>query len=116
MIDPNYELTEEQQTLIEYIQQGQALQQLKACSGWDILTDTLEALRNQAIDDLVSVQPGDVDRIQAAHAVAYAVSSTINNLRAAVDNAIIRGEKEAPERLQEIDRILRTPQATPYPF
>jgi hypothetical protein len=100
-----YELDDEQKSLFEDIQKANALKQLKACQGWEILTDTLESLRTQAVDTLVAVQPGDTERIQAAHAVAYAVTNTINNLRMAVDNAIVRGDTEAPQRLQEIKQI-----------
>jgi len=110
-----YDVTDEQQELFQAIQDANSLKQLKACAGWDILTDTLEALRNQAIDTLVNVLPGDTERIMAAHAVAYAVTGTINNLRKAIDDAIIRGDKEAPERLQEIDQILAQPKPM-YPF
>lgn len=104
-----FELTEEQQSLLEDIQKGQALRQLKSCAGWDILTDTLEALRSQSIDALIAIPPGNVEQIKADHAIAYAVTQTINNLRNAVDEAILRGEKYAPERMQEIAQILKSP-------
>ena len=106
----NYEISDEQQSLLNDIRKGRSLLQLKTSEGWEILTDTLEQLRTQAIDQLISVQPGDTENIKAAHAVAYAVTGTINNLRSAVDQAIIRGEKEAPDRLREIEQILSQPQ------
>lgn len=99
------ELNEEQESLYSDIQKGNALKQLKACQGWEILSETLEALRDQATNELVNTPPGDTDTVRAAHAVAYAVARTIDNLRSAVDEAILQADKYAPERLQEIETV-----------
>lgn len=101
----NFNLDQEEQELTRDIQKARALKILKVSEGWEIVSDTLDALRSQAVVELGEVQPGDNERVLAAHAIFYAVTGTINNLRQAVDSAIVRGEHEAPVRLKEIEEM-----------
>jgi hypothetical protein len=96
----NNQLSEEDRNEIQQYHNGRALKQLVMMPGWTVLTDAFHEHRKNAVDELLSINPGDKDLVLAAHAVAYAVHKTLGNLEIEVHRAITLSE-QLPEILRE---------------
>lgn len=93
-------LTEEQQYEIQQFHNGRSLQQLVIMPGWEVLMDTFEQKKQDATEELLKINPGDKELVLAAHAVAYAVHKTLDNLKIEVYSAI-ENAKELPVFMAE---------------
>lgn len=94
------QLSEEDRHLLQQYHNGRALKQLVFMPGWKVLLDAFEQHKQDATDELLKINPGDKESVTAAHAVAYAVHQTLDNLRREVENAIQLSE-EVPEILRQ---------------
>lgn len=81
-------LTDDERYEIQQFHNGRSLQQLVIMPGWEVLMDTFEQKKQDAVDELLKINPADKELVFAAHAVAYAVHKTLDNLKIEVDTAI----------------------------
>lgn len=93
-------LSEDDKNEIQQYHNGRALKQLVMMPGWTVLTDAFHSHKQNAIDELLDINPGDKDLVLAAHAVAYAVHKTLNNLEVEINQSISMSER-LPEVLRE---------------
>lgn len=93
-------LTEEDRAAIQQYYNGRSLQQLVFMPGWEVLMNAFEEHKKSAIDELLGINPGNKDLVLAAHATAYAVHKTLDNLKYEVESAIKNSER-LPEVMQE---------------
>jgi len=94
-------LTEEERTSIQQFYNGRALQQLVIMPGWEVLLSAFESHKLNATQELLDINPGDKDLVLAAHATAYAVNKTLDNLKYEVLSAI-ESSKQPPEILARL--------------
>jgi hypothetical protein len=93
-------LTQDDKNDIQQYHNGRALKQLVIMPGWTVLMEAFEAHKHNAIDELLAINPGEKELVLAAHAVAYAVHQTLNNLELEVNSAITMSE-QLPEILKD---------------
>jgi hypothetical protein len=103
-VEQGHVLTEADREEIQQFHNGRSLQQLVMMPGWQVLMDTFAQKKQDAIEELLSVNPGDKEVVLAAHAVAYAVHHTLDGLTREVAYAI-ESSKRLPEVLEERLRI-----------
>jgi hypothetical protein len=96
----NAAITDADREEIQQFHNGRALQQLVIMPGWEVLMDTFNQKKQDAIEELLSINPGDKELVLAAHAVAYAVHKTLDNLTREVVYSI-EAAKRLPDVLQE---------------
>jgi hypothetical protein len=65
-------LSAEEQSEIELWQKGRALAHQVNSPGWDVVLEILSSYAKAEADSLVRTDPGQTDKIVAAHAVAFA--------------------------------------------
>ena len=77
--------------LIERINNGNALEFLVNCEGWEILINSLQQKKQEQIDILMETPPGnDADTLKL-HAIAFAVAHTVDDVSTSVQAAIQDG-------------------------
>ena len=76
----------------EQIDNAIALQFMVGCEGWTILLNSMEEKKQRQIDELISLPPGNDESVLRAHAVAFAVAHTVDDISRSVASAIQQGE------------------------
>ena len=66
---------------------GRQLRAVVNTSAWEIVIDTLKSYKDQAIEDLVNLVPGD-PTVPTAHAAASALSQQFINFQRDINNAL----------------------------
>jgi hypothetical protein len=100
-------LTEEQQYEIQQFHNGRSLQQLVIMPGWEVLMETFEQKKQDATEELLKVNPGDKELVLAAHAVAYAVHQTLDNLKTEVFSSIEYAKQPPVFMTEKLNRVIR---------
>ncbi len=93
-------LSEEEKNEIQQYHNGRLLSQLVMMPGWDVLLEAFRQHKEDAVNELLRINPSDTDAVLAAQAVAYGVYKTLDNLIAEVD-ASIRWSKQLPEIMRQ---------------
>ena len=74
--------------LTERINNANELEFMTRCSGWEILLNSLEEKKNTQISELVELPPGNDEAVLRAHAIAFAVAHTVDDVSGSVARAI----------------------------
>lgn len=114
-VEQGHILTEADRAEIQQFHNGRSLQQLVMMPGWEVLMDTFAQKKQDSLDELLSINPGDKELVLAAHAVAYAVHQTLDNLTREVAYSI-ENSKRLPEVLEERLRINKVSQNITEPI
>lgn len=93
-------LTEEEENSITQFHNGRSLQQLIMMPGWKVLMDAFEDHRQDAIKGLLNLNPWNKDAVLAAHAAAFAVNKTLDDIKWEVSKAI-ENSQQLPEILAQ---------------
>jgi hypothetical protein len=75
----------------EKINNANALEFMTSSEGWTILINSLEEKKNNQIAELVELPPGDDEAVLRAHAIAFAVAHTVDDVSGSVLRAIQEG-------------------------
>ena len=67
-------MDEEERSAVELWEKGKALQQLYGTFLWDIIIDTLRQFGEDAVENLMKIDPKNKEDVLAEHAVAYAAN------------------------------------------
>jgi len=78
---------------------GRSLRAVVHTPGWEIVLDTLKSYKDQAVEDLVALAPGD-PTVPTVHAAASALSDQFSKFQQDIDRAI-EFAANPPEALQE---------------
>jgi hypothetical protein len=81
-----------QELYLEKINNANALEFMTRSEGWTILINSLEEKKNNQIAELVELPPGDDEAVLRAHAIAFAVAHTVDDVSGSVYRAIQEGE------------------------
>ena len=86
---------------LDRINKANALEFMIRTEGWGILIATLEDKKNFQIDQLIQLPPGNDESVLRAHAIAFAVAHTVDDVTISVENAIQDG-RNAAQVLKEL--------------
>jgi len=94
---------------VELWLKGRALASVVNSNGWDVVLEILQGYASQEVDRLMNTDPGEKDKVFAAHAVAYAASRIYKLFVEDVNNCI-RASINTPEVVRKTFQ-----QASPVP-
>jgi hypothetical protein len=81
-------LDEQEENDFDLFLKGRALANVTPTEGWAIAITTLEQIKNDCIEGLLRTQPGDNEKVLAAHGVAYGASEMYHEFMRAIDAAV----------------------------
>lgn len=92
-------LEEEDILDLEAFARGQELRAIVSTPGFEIIVNAYKSYEEKAIGLLLSIPPGDTDRVMAAHAAASAIAQVNANFKMDVQSAI-ESANQIPEVLK----------------
>ena len=100
-VDYEKMLEVQEEECLNRINNANSLEFMTRCEGWEILINSLEEKKQTQIEELVNLPPGNDEAVLRAHAVAFAVAHTVEDVSGSVFRAIQDGET-AKRTLTEI--------------
>lgn len=93
-------LAPEEKAQIELWRKGRDLGQIVTQPGWEVALEMLQGYFTGALTQLMTIPPGDNDRVLAAQAVAYGLNEINVNFRQDVDAAVAFASTTPPVMAQ----------------
>lgn len=93
-------LTEEEKYEVQQYHNGRLLSQLIMMPGWEVLLEAFKQHKEDAVEELLRINPSDTDAVLAAQAVAYGIHQTLDNLIYEVNDSIQKS-RQLPAILSE---------------
>jgi len=93
-------LSEEEKIEVQQYHNGRLLANLVMMPGWDVLLEAFKQHKEDAVNELLRINPSDTDAVLAAQAVAYGVHKTLDNLITEIESAI-KWSKQLPNIMRQ---------------